>query len=596
MGGEAAKERRRLKRLEAQQSASATTSTPSMEKKSDDAPIQQTIKNGEKSNADTLLRFKRKMARKASGKFKPQSQGQSDDVTSHNKLSPAKRKSEEYTNNNRRTSTYPPSKKAFKGSPRQNQQSNQQQKKPPFKRNNNANNSTSPRYNKKDNSKQSLKKKNTTQKVKKPKHLKRKMDQLSKTISEGNTIVDLEDQMQQLAAQMEEYKRLKKKSDNLVVTEDVGKKSPANSKEDYDAKDNNKRSGEKGVQNSQKDGRSSGTEKNEESSGDTDFVQDTKLEKSNDKQVKCDEKQNAASSSSGSSSSSSDNGNSSDSDDDSDIVPSNNRSRGKRRRGRRDNTKQKEDVDDTVVTLEKSQENQNKTDLETKDNVESTEPATKKTPKKDDKRRCIGRKALTDYTVGKAYSGTVKYIKPKLGAFIDIGSHSDVFVHISFISNEFVSSINDDILKVGDVIDNVRVIEIDREKKRITGSLRSKDMAESEKERLESTRQFENNKSRGSNNKYSERKGSGWGGDRNNSSSMKEEHVRFDADDTRAKAITESSVSKHDYIDTTESQVQSRNAVISPSRSGEKSAADLKRERKLARRAERRAAKEASNQ
>ena len=592
MGGEAAKERRRLKRLEA-------TSTPSMEKKSDDAPIQQTIKNGEKSNADTLLRFKRKMARKASGKFKPQSQGQSDDVTSHNKLSPAKRKSEEYTNNNRRTATsYPPSKKAFKGSPLQNQQSNQQQKKPPFKRNNNnANNSTSPRYNKKDNSKQSLKKKNTTQKVKKPKHLKRKMDQLSKTISEGNTIVDLEDQMKQLAAQMEEYKRLKKKSDNLVVTEDVGKKSPANSKEDYDAKDNNKRSGEKGVQNSQKDGRSSGTEKNEESSGDTDFVQDTKLEKSNDKQVKCDEKQNAASSSSGSSSSSSDNGNSSDSDDDSDIVPSNNRSRGKRRRGRRDNTKQKEDVDDTVVTLEKSLENQNKTDLETKNNAESTEPATKKTPKKDDKRRCIGRKALTDYTVGKAYSGTVKYIKPKLGAFIDIGSHSDVFVHISFISNEFVSSINDDILKVGDVIENVRVIEIDREKKRITGSLRSKDMAESEKERLESTRQFENNKSRGSNNKYSERKGSGWSGDRNNSSSMKEEHVRFDADDTRAKAITESSVSKHDYIDTTEShQVQSRNAVISPSRSGEKSAADLKRERKLARRAERRAAKEASNQ
>ena len=186
MGGEAAKERRRLKRLEA-----ATTSTPSMEKKSDDAPIQQTIKNGEKSNADTLLRFKRKMARKASGKFKPQSQGQSDDVTSHNnKLSPAKRKSEEYTNNNRRTATYPPSKKAFKGSPRQDQQSYQQQKKPPFKRNNNnANNSTSPRYNKKDNSKQSPKKKNTTQKVKKPKHLKRKMDQLSKTISEGNKYI-----------------------------------------------------------------------------------------------------------------------------------------------------------------------------------------------------------------------------------------------------------------------------------------------------------------------------------------------------------------------------------------------------------------------
>ena len=150
MGGEAAKERRRLKRLEAQQSASATTSQPSVEKKSNDAPIQQTKKSGDKSNADNaLLRFQRKVARKASGKFKPLSQGQSDDVTSHNKSSPNthnKRKSEEYTNN-KRTTSRPPSKKAFKGSsPWQNQKSYQQQKTPPFKRNNNANNSTSPRY------------------------------------------------------------------------------------------------------------------------------------------------------------------------------------------------------------------------------------------------------------------------------------------------------------------------------------------------------------------------------------------------------------------------------------------------------------------
>ena len=426
------------------------------------------------------------------------------------------------------------------------------------------------------------------------------MDQLSKTISEGNAILDLEDQMKQLAAQMEEYKRLKNKSDNLVVTEDVGKKSSVVVAKEDDVANNNKSEGVKGVKKSKNNERSSGTEKNEEPSGDDDSVNDAKFEKSDDKQVQCDEKQNATSSSSGSSSSSSDNGNSSDSDDDIDIVESSNsRSRGKRRRGRRDNTIQKEDedCDNAVATLEKSQENENKTEIVPKDKIGPTEPATKKTPKKDDKRRCIGRKALTDYTVGKTYSGTVKYIKPKLGAFIDIGSHSDVFVHISFISNEFVSSINDDILKVGDVIENVRVIEIDREKKRITGSLRSDDMAESEKERLESTRQFENNNNRGiSKNKYSEKKGSGWSGDRNNSSSIKKEYIRFDADDTRAKATTESRVSKHDYVGTSEGQVQRYNAVISPAQSGEKSAADLKRERKLARRAERRAAKEATNQ
>jgi len=191
MGGEAAKERRRLKRLEAQDKGDGTP-TPSEQKpfdKKSDAP-KQTKVNGEKtgsSSTELQLRIQRKMARKSSGQFKA--------FAAQNPKPPApvyKRKSED-TDNNRN-----PSNKMFKRSP-----------------NDHSSKHNTPFRSKEDF--QPSKKKNTTKpKVKKPKHLKRKMDQLSKTIAEGSSISDLEDQMKKLAEEMEELKKLKQKSGQSV--------------------------------------------------------------------------------------------------------------------------------------------------------------------------------------------------------------------------------------------------------------------------------------------------------------------------------------------------------------------------------------------
>jgi predicted RNA-binding protein with RPS1 domain len=94
----------------------------------------------------------------------------------------------------------------------------------------------------------------------------------------------------------------------------------------------------------------------------------------------------------------------------------------------------------------------------------------KKTSKKDDNRRCIGRKPVTDFVIGQRYSGKVIYIKP-FGAFIDIGCHSDAFCHVSRVRDDFVESIIDAV-NVGDEV-SARVVEVDRQAKRVTVSLQS---------------------------------------------------------------------------------------------------------------------------
>jgi len=598
MGGEAAKERRRLKRLEAQDKGDGTA-TPSGQKpieKKSDAP-KQTKVNGEKGNSSSTelqLRIQRKMARKSSGQFKA--------FAAQNPKPPApvyKRKSEDSDNNRN------PSNNMFKRSP--NDHSSKQNT--PYKGNANT------RF-KKDF--QPSKQNNTTKpKVKKPKHLKRKMDQLSKTIAEGNSISDLEDQMKQLAKKMEELKKLKQKDitsqdkpslaveskddvgkdkQSLVVEskDDVGKDKQSlvvESKDDVgkdklslaveSKEDGGKDHSDEKIEDEPQQGGSeekSVNKRKKESSNDS-SIEDTKVTKS-------DESKSKESSSSSSSSSSSDEDSSDDdsSDDEDEIAESSNaRSRGKRGRGRIDNNPE----------------------------VKVEEPVSKKTSKKDDKRRCIGRKPITDYVIGKTYSGPVKYIKPKLGAFIDLGAHSDAFCHISCISDTFVSSVMD-VLKVGDVVENARVVEIDREKKRITVSLRSEEMAGNEQDKLKTTRQYENGlKSRN------------WHSGRNSAtenSPKKEGYVRFDAAESKANANS-GHMGTNDVSNPTKStpdlkverkpapaerreetvnyspaggfaQGHWQSAASYPSQSGQKSGADLKRERKLARRADRRAAKE----
>src|SRR5210317_1267448 len=99
MGGEAAKERRRLKRLAQQQQNENGTVVESA------SSAAQVVKKGGNS---ALLRLQRKLARKASGKFKPlQGQSQQEASLSH------KRKPESSKNRSPAAKSSPA--KKFKG-------------------------------------------------------------------------------------------------------------------------------------------------------------------------------------------------------------------------------------------------------------------------------------------------------------------------------------------------------------------------------------------------------------------------------------------------------------------------------------------------
>jgi len=158
-------------------------------------------------------------------------------------------------------------------------------------------------------------------------------------------------------------------------------------------------------------------------------------------------------------SASSDDDSSDSSDDEDDAAQKNERSRGRKRKGREDADAKREELN-----TKQQEEAQRIADAN----------APKKTSRADDKRRCIGRKPVTDFEVWKMYTGTVRYVKPTLGIFIDIGCHTDAFCHISRASDEFVDRLTDAHYKSGDVLENkVRIIDIDRTKKRITASLQS---------------------------------------------------------------------------------------------------------------------------
>jgi predicted RNA-binding protein with RPS1 domain len=177
--------------------------------------------------------------------------------------------------------------------------------------------------------------------------------------------------------------------------------------------------------------------------------------------------ESSSSSSSSSASSSSESDESSDDDVDGETEK---RTRGRRRRGLKD-------VDSKRDELNRKQQ---KEAVVTKSKPIVEESEMKKTLKSEDQRRCIGRKPLTDFVVGKRYTGTIQYIKPSLGLFIDIGCHSDAFCHISRSSDEYVESI-ENLYNVGDVLkDRVRVVDVDRKKKRITVSLQSDKKIEDE--------------------------------------------------------------------------------------------------------------------
>ncbi len=172
---------------------------------------------------------------------------------------------------------------------------------------------------------------------------------------------------------------------------------------------------------------------------------------------------------------------------------------------------------------------------------------------------------------------------------------------------------------------NVRIVQIEREKKRITVSLRSEDVAKDEQEQLKTTRQYEHGmKGRDEQGGYSETnlEKEGIAVDKSstimcvgtikdlmhNSSSIRNtghpsvsdsassigdiKRERKIARRAERRAQNEQQTLGSAIDDLEEGQVLSKMCSTAPT---EQSGIDLKRERKLARRAERRAAMEAVN-
>jgi predicted RNA-binding protein with RPS1 domain len=80
--------------------------------------------------------------------------------------------------------------------------------------------------------------------------------------------------------------------------------------------------------------------------------------------------------------------------------------------------------------------------------------------------------ALGDLVIGSMVDGTVKTVT-SYGAFVDIGAATDALLHVSRLSTEFVSNV-EDIVKAGDKV-SVRIAGIDPEKGQVAISMLSED-------------------------------------------------------------------------------------------------------------------------
>lgn len=76
--------------------------------------------------------------------------------------------------------------------------------------------------------------------------------------------------------------------------------------------------------------------------------------------------------------------------------------------------------------------------------------------------------SVEDVKVGDKFTGTIRSVTD-FGAFIDIGIHQDILLHISQISRRRIKDIHD-VLKVGQVV-NVTILKIDKDRKRIGATM-----------------------------------------------------------------------------------------------------------------------------
>uniref|UniRef100_A0A7S4EQP2 S1 motif domain-containing protein n=1 Tax=Pseudo-nitzschia australis TaxID=44445 RepID=A0A7S4EQP2_9STRA len=263
-------------------------------------------------------------------------------------------------------------------------------------------------------------------------------------------------------------------------------------------------------------------------------------------------------------------GNSSDESDDSsddsdDDEPIQQRQRGRGRRGRQDTAKQIEETEaigksKDVASNDCKQDGANDED----------------SAKKRKKRYCIGRKPVTDFAIGQLHPGKVVYVKP-FGVFFDIGCHSDAFCHVSRLSDDYIKA-PESMFKEGDEVPKVRIVEIDRKQKRITISLQSDARIQDE------LKSIEERKSRKEKLRLKSRKAAGGGKSQPSSNSNSMSQDRSKNHSTFHNKIT--AIPKRENIVFNKALPAPVNNYVDPATMAP---GDVKRARKLARRAERRA-------
>lgn len=124
-----------------------------------------------------------------------------------------------------------------------------------------------------------------------------------------------------------------------------------------------------------------------------------------------------------------------------------------------------------------------------------------------------GVSTMADLTIGMILEGVVSNVA-NFGAFVDIGVHQDGLVHISSITNKFVSDPSE-LLKAGDIV-KVKVLEVDIPRKRISLTMRLDEKAGSvnqasanHKSKPEQSKSVENTRAKPQNNAAHKNKSGG---------------------------------------------------------------------------------------
>ncbi len=96
---------------------------------------------------------------------------------------------------------------------------------------------------------------------------------------------------------------------------------------------------------------------------------------------------------------------------------------------------------------------------------------------------------MADLTLGMILEGVVSNVA-NFGAFVDIGVHQDGLVHISSITDKFVSDPRE-VVKAGDIV-KVKVLEVDVARKRISLTMRLDEQVVTQSKKPHQTKQNEN--------------------------------------------------------------------------------------------------------